>query len=212
MNNGSDSRALQTSAEKMNWWNIPNTITTARIVLTIVLFVTLALHSQLGYFPSLVLFVIAAGTDWLDGFLARRLHQVTALGRVLDPFADKLIICGTFVFLAADPKMLETPGGLHPWIVVVIISRELLITGLRSFLEGQTVDFSAKWSGKFKMAFQCILAIVAFLYLEGGGTPTQNAALWTLLVIFTYGTLILTVYSGAAYVVIGLRQLRQLEA
>ncbi|GIX02605.1 MAG: hypothetical protein KatS3mg112_1542 [Thermogutta sp.] len=114
MNSGSDSRALQTSGEKLSWWNIPNTITTARIVLTIFLFVTLAFHKQLGYLPSLVLFVVAAGTDWLDGFLARRLHQVTSLGRVLDPFADKLIICGTFVFLAADPKMLETPGGLHP--------------------------------------------------------------------------------------------------
>jgi len=212
MNSGSDSRALQTTGEKLSWWNIPNTITTARIVLTIFLFVTLAFHKQLGYLPSLVLFVVAAGTDWLDGFLARRLHQVTSLGRVLDPFADKLIICGTFVFLAADPKMLETPWGLHPWIVVVIISRELLITGLRSFLEGQTVDFSAKWSGKFKMAFQCVLAIVAFLYLDREATPAKDPGLWTLLVIFTYGTLLLTVYSGAAYVIIGLRQIRRLEA
>ncbi|MGB9687624.1 CDP-diacylglycerol--glycerol-3-phosphate 3-phosphatidyltransferase [Thermogutta sp.] len=212
MNNRIDSRTLQTLGEKMNWWNIPNTITSLRIILTIFLFVTLAFHRQLGYLPSLILFLVAAGTDWLDGFLARRLRQVTSLGRVLDPFADKLIICGTFVFLAADPKMLETPGGLHPWIVVVIISRELLITGLRSFLEGQTVDFSAKWSGKFKMAFQCILAVVAFLYLDLEATPTKDPGLWTLLVIFTYGTLILTVYSGVAYVIVGLRQLRRLEA
>lgn len=202
---------LDSGKPRQIWWNVPNALTVGRIILTVVLFVALTFHEQLTYWPSMLLFVIAAATDWLDGFLARRLGQVTALGRVLDPFADKLIICGTFVFLTADPHMQQTPGGLHPWIVVIILSRELLITGLRSFLEGQTVDFSAKWSGKFKMAFQCLLAIVAFLYLDLPEASPWASTLWYLLVIITYGTLILTVYSGAAYVAMGIRQMRRLE-
>lgn len=194
------------------WLNLPNSLTLLRIGLAIALFVTLSFHEQCGYLVSIVLFVVAATTDWLDGLLARRLNLVTALGRILDPFADKLIICGTFVFLAATPKMLQTPWGLHPWIVVVIISRELLITGLRSFLEGQTVDFSAKFSGKLKMGFQCVTAILAMLYLGDSG---QNARLtdllWLGLVLSTYLTLLTTVYSGLAYMRIGLKKVKGLE-
>jgi len=174
--------------------------------------VTLSFHEQCGYLVSIVLFVVAAATDWLDGFLARRLNLVTPLGRILDPFADKLIICGTFVFLAATPKMLQTPWGLHPWIVVVVISRELLITGLRSFLEGQTVDFSAKFSGKLKMGFQCVTAVFAMLYLGDSGQNSQlTYLLWLGLVLSTYLTLLTTVYSGLAYVRIGLKKVKGLE-
>jgi len=194
------------------WFNLPNCLTILRILLAIALFVTLSFFEVVGYGISIALFVVAAATDWLDGFLARRLNLVTALGRILDPFADKLIICGTFIFLAATPKMLETPWGLHPWIVVVVISRELLITGLRSFLEGQTIDFSAKLSGKLKMAFQCITAVVAMLYLADSGTnPGLSRFLWLGLVMATYLTLVTTVYSGIAYVMIGWKKVRSLE-
>jgi CDP-diacylglycerol--glycerol-3-phosphate 3-phosphatidyltransferase len=195
-----------------HWFNLPNSLTLLRIGLAVALFVTLSFHEQCGYLVSIVLFVVAAATDWLDGFLARRLNLVTPLGRILDPFADKLIICGTFVFLAATPKMLQTPWGLHPWIVVVVISRELLITGLRSFLEGQTVDFSAKFSGKLKMGFQCVTAVFAMLYLGGSGQNSQlTYLLWLGLVLSTYLTLLTTVYSGLAYVRIGLKKVKGLE-
>lgn len=194
------------------WLNLPNSLTLLRIGLAVALFITLSFPEQCGYVISTVLFVVAAASDWLDGFLARRLNLVTALGRILDPFADKLIICGTFVFLAATPKMLETPWGLHPWIVVVVISRELLITGIRSFLEGQTVDFSAKFSGKLKMGFQCLTAILAMLYLGDSGQNSQlTDLLWLGLVVSTYLTLLTTIYSGAAYVMIGWKKVRSLE-
>ncbi|HOA52487.1 MAG TPA: CDP-diacylglycerol--glycerol-3-phosphate 3-phosphatidyltransferase [Thermogutta sp.] len=195
------------------WFNLPNCLTLLRILLAVALFVTLSIHERVGYGVSIGLFIVAAATDWLDGFLARRLNLVTALGRILDPFADKLIICGTFVFLAATPKMIETPWGLHPWIVVVVISRELLITGLRSFLEGQTVDFSAKFSGKLKMGFQCITAVVAMMYLADTGYNTHlSYLLWLALVVSTYLTLLTTVYSGIAYIMIGWKKVRDLEA
>ena len=202
--------AAQTGSTR--WLNLPNSLTMGRIGLAVIIFVMLALYNWFGFIVPMILFIMAAGTDWLDGYLARRLGLVTALGRVLDPFADKLIICGTFVFLTAHPKMLETTWGLQPWIVVVVISRELLITGLRSFLEGQTVDFSARFSGKLKMFFQCILVIVAMLYLAevGAGTALENI-IYVLLVVSTYVTLLTTLYSGGVYVVIGLRQIHKLE-
>ena len=78
--------------------NVPNQLTSARLVLAVILFVFLAR----GYYTtSLILFIIAASTDWIDGYWARKYGQVTVLGRILDPFADKMIICGTFIFLAA---------------------------------------------------------------------------------------------------------------
>ena len=113
-----------------------------------------------------MLFIIAAGTDWLDGYYARKYGQVTTLGRILDPFADKVIVCGTFIFLAADPDDGTTfPCGLRAWMVVVIVGRELLVTALRSFIEDRGSDFSAKMSGKLKMVFQCIAAGTCLFYL-----------------------------------------------
>lgn len=113
-------------------FNLPNQLTSLRLLLSVVMFFLIPWEF---YWTCLVLFVVAAGTDWLDGYYARKYGQVTTLGRILDPFADKVIICGTFIFLAAIPRMLETPWGIRPWMVVVIVGRELLVTALRSFLE-----------------------------------------------------------------------------
>src|SRR3954465_6424837 len=117
-------------------WNVPNVLTIARVVLSVICFVTLTL----GWFlPSLVLFAIAAGTDWVDGFYARRYGQITQLGRILDPFADKIVICGTFAFLAAVPPVEferwldRSASEIWAWMAVVVIARELLVTLLRSF-------------------------------------------------------------------------------
>ena len=89
-------------------FNLPNQLTSLRLVLSVVLFFLMAYDC---YLWSLVLFIIGAGTDWIDGYYARKYGQVTTLGRILDPFADKVIVCGTFIFLAANPKMIEVPCG-----------------------------------------------------------------------------------------------------
>ena len=136
-------------------------MTSLRLVLSVVLFCLIAWEH---YLASLVLFVIAAGTDWLDGYFARKYGQVTTLGRILDPFADKVIVCGTFIFLAAIPDIKDVPWGLQPWMVVVIVGRELLVTALRSFIEERGADFSAKMSGKLKMVLQCVAAGVCLFY------------------------------------------------
>ena len=111
-------------------WNVPNQLTVARLVLSIVCFVCLAFDS---YLLALILFAIAAGTDWVDGFWARRYGQITQLGRILDPFADKIVICGTFIFLAAVPPTIagQSASEITAWMAVVVVARELLVTALR---------------------------------------------------------------------------------
>ncbi len=145
-----------------------------------------------------MLFVVAASTDWLDGYFARKYNLVTTLGRILDPFADKVIICGTFIFLAAIRRSLRRAS---PWMAVVIVGRELLVTALRSFLEQQGADFSATLSGKLKMVLQCIAASVCLFCLAWPEllTPFGPAAGLTL-GGFLWAAVLITVLSGVAYV------------
>ncbi|MGD9126167.1 MAG: CDP-diacylglycerol--glycerol-3-phosphate 3-phosphatidyltransferase [Planctomycetia bacterium] len=143
--------------------NLPNQLTTLRILLSIVMFAFLTFDF---YVTSFVLFIIAAGTDWLDGYFARKYDMVTTLGRILDPFADKVIICGGVIFLAAAPGMQTIPWGFRAWMAVVIVGRELLVTALRGFIEQSGKDFSAKWVGKWKMLLQCVLVAAGMLILS----------------------------------------------
>jgi CDP-diacylglycerol--glycerol-3-phosphate 3-phosphatidyltransferase len=186
-------------------YNLPNQLTILRLVLSLVLFCFIAAE---WYLVGLVLFIIAAGTDWLDGYYARKYQQVTTLGRILDPFADKVIICGTFIFLVAVPEMTAAWFGLQAWMVVVIVGRELLVTALRSFIEERGADFSAKVSGKLKMVFQCIAAGAGLFYLHFSG-PT-GAPPWCswLLGVSVWSAVVLTLFSGVVYVAAAARLLR----
>ena len=103
-------------------FNLPNQLTVSRLILSIVLFVLMAFHC---YLASMIVFIIAASTDWLDGYFARKYNLVTVLGRILDPFVDKVIVCGTFIFLVADPA-----SQVAAWMAVVVVGRELLVTAL----------------------------------------------------------------------------------
>jgi CDP-diacylglycerol--glycerol-3-phosphate 3-phosphatidyltransferase len=192
-------------------FNLPNQLTSLRLLLSVVLF---ALMAWEHYWSSFVLFVIAAGTDWLDGYYARKYGQVTTLGRILDPFADKVIICGTFIFLTVAPGMLKEWWGLKAWMVVVIVGRELLVTALRSFIEERGSDFSAKMSGKLKMVLQCVAAGACFVYLadvaHAGATSTAPAAwIWWSMVLSVWSAVLLTVYSGVVYVWFAVKLLHQ---
>jgi CDP-diacylglycerol--glycerol-3-phosphate 3-phosphatidyltransferase len=193
-------------------FNLPNQLTGLRLVLSVVMFVLIVWGL---YLPSLVLFVVAAWTDMLDGYFARKLNQITTFGRILDPFADKVIVCGTFILLAADRRMLDTPYGLRAWMVVVIVGRELLVTVLRSFLEQHGADFSAKTSGKWKMVLQCVAAGVALFYLYDAPSAAAIAAsAWRQLIFYTlvgsiWAALGMTIYSGLIYIRAAVRLLRQ---
>ncbi len=179
-------------------FNFPNQLTALRLLLSVVLFCFIVAEL---YFVGLWLFVVAAGTDWLDGYFARKYGQVTTLGRILDPFADKVIVCGSFILLAAAPAMIETPWGLRAWMVVIVVGRELLVTALRSFIEQRGSDFSAKRSGKLKMVLQCAAVIVCLIYLSHDDAATAAPAwcLW-LMAATVWSAVLLTVYSGGVYV------------
>lgn len=190
-------------------FNLPNQLTGLRLLLAVVMFCLIIWEF---YLASLVLFVIAAGTDWLDGYFARKYGQVTTLGRILDPFADKVIICGTFIFLVAIPQMNTVWLGLRPWMVVVIVGRELLVTALRSFLEDQGADFSAKLSGKLKMVLQCVAAGVCLYWLSN--TQPEAAGLdWVgwVMVASVWAAVVSTVYSGLIYVIAAVRLVRSIR-
>jgi len=148
-------------------WNLPNMLTAARLGLAVVLFALITLES---WWLSLVVFIVAAITDWLDGYVARRQGLTSAFGRNFDPLVDKVLICGAFIFL------LPKPAGLVPWMVTLVVARELVITGLRSFFESQAASFGADWLGKLKMVLQCAALIAIFSQLTIAGGDNESLA------------------------------------
>ncbi len=142
--------------------NVPNLLTASRLVLSIVLFVLIDLQYWLA---CLVVFAVAAFTDWLDGYLARRQGLSSALGRVFDPLVDKVLICGAYIFLLG---LRPDQTGLTTWMVTVVVARELIINGLRTFMESRGVRFGADWLGKIKMGLQCAALIAIFMVLYTG--------------------------------------------
>ena len=138
--------------------NIPNAITVSRLFLTagFILFVTF--ESTWGHFTALILFIIAAISDFVDGWLARKMNLITPLGKLLDPLADKILVCTAFVFLTAE--------GLCPvWITALIIGREFLVTGLRQIAIEAGQLLAADRLGKWKTAFQLTYLIAGMIRL-----------------------------------------------
>lgn len=182
-------------------WNVPNLLTTIRLVLAVGVMALIANH---WYGWAFTAFVVAASTDWIDGFYARRYGQVTKLGRIFDPFVDKIIICGAFIALV------EIGGsGIAAWMAIIVVARELLVTSLRGLIEGAGGDFSASQLGKWKMVLQCV-AVGAVLLCLRQDPPPQ----WLSWLRFgsVWGAVLLTVYSGFDYVVGAARILNSDEA
>ena len=207
---GSEQSISSEQRREASVFNLPNQLTSLRLVLAVIMFCLIPWGTGATYMAATGLFLLAAGTDWLDGYYARKYNLVTTLGRILDPFADKVIVCGTFVFLVAVPEMAEVPFGLRAWMVVVIVARELLVTALRSFLEEGGTDFSAKISGKLKMLLQCIAAALALFYLSLRAYGADwSAWLWLPLVASIWAAVVLTIYSGLVYVRAAVQLLRK---
>lgn len=204
----SESSPSSTASGTVSSWNIPNAITFSRLILA---FVVLFLLDRTDWWiTTTVIFVIAVTTDFLDGYLARKWNQVTVIGRITDPFVDKVIISGTLIFLIPHPD-----SGICAWLTFIVIGREMFVTGLRSVLEGHGVDFSAKWSGKLKMLVQSVTIPIAML----AASPDVRAWLGDSLAsylflrdLFLYATVAITLYSGAEYTWRGLALLKQTSA
>lgn len=171
-------------------YNVPNALTSIRFALAIAVMVLI----PMGYYLAAnVVFLIAASTDWMDGYWARKYGQVTKFGRIFDPFVDKIIICGSFIAIVAVPN-----SPMISWMATLVVGRELLVTSLRGMVEGSGKDFSAKWLGKWKMVLQCA-AVVASLILLDQEVP-QNWLVATTQVLI-WAAIALTVYSGYDYTV-----------
>ena len=152
-------------------YNLPNLLTISRIVVIPVIFLTVYIHSLWWGLFAAVLFIIASITDYFDGYLARARGEVSAFGRLLDPIADKLLVASALVVLLAKPGMLVTKLSFIP--IIVILCRELLVSGLREFLMevkiGMPVTRLAKWKTGFQMTALSMLLLKGFWYWGGIG-------------------------------------------
>ncbi len=169
--------------------NLPNKLTIFRVIL-IPFFVFFLLYPGFegyGNYIAAVIFVAASLTDFADGKIARKYNLVTNFGKFMDPLADKLLVCAAMICL------IET-GQLASWIVIVIISREFIISGFRLVASDNGVVIAASYWGKFKTTFQMLMIIVLVLDID-------HVFFDVLGVILTYIALILTVISLIDYVV-----------
>jgi CDP-diacylglycerol--glycerol-3-phosphate 3-phosphatidyltransferase len=177
--------------------NLPNRLTVGRLVLTVLFVGFLSTSTHWGDLVALALFLIASVTDWLDGYLARRLNQITNFGKLMDPLADKVLVASALICLIPL-------GALPAWAVIVIITREFLITGLRQLAAGQGVILPADPLGKHKTAWQ-LITIIFFLTLLAAGDCFGEGARWIRFLWLGVGpwlvliTVTLTIYSGLAY-------------
>ncbi|MBP85675.1 MAG: CDP-diacylglycerol--glycerol-3-phosphate 3-phosphatidyltransferase [Planctomycetaceae bacterium] len=179
--------------------NVPNTLTAIRLLLSIAVFALIPFGM---YQAALIIFLIAVSTDWIDGYYARKYNQVTKVGRIFDPFVDKVIICGTFICLAA-----EQGSGIYAWMAVVVIGREMLVTALRAEIEASGGDFSASFAGKLKMVFQCAAVVASLLALMwADGLPTWLQSTLHVIVGVSVGS---TILSGLDYVFAAARFFRE---
>ena len=198
--------------------HVPNLLTTGRLLLAGVFFGLLGYYQYEGRgSPGLlnwafIIYLIALATDFLDGYLARRWKVEGAFGRVVDPFVDKVLVIGSFIFFAGKNFIIPGPAakygvytitGVVPWMVVVILARELLVTSFRGLGEGAGQNFGAAFSGKVKMVVQSITILVVLVYVNyfaphigSGHEPefkiVRDICVWT--------TVAVTVLSGFAYV------------
>ena len=136
-------------------WNLPNILTLLRIAAIPVLAVVLTSPSRSAGFWAAAIFALASITDWLDGYLARRMGIVTVFGKFLDPIADKLIVMAALIMILPFDRV-------PAWMVLVILGREIIITGLRGIASTEGIVISASDLGKFKTIFQ-IVAILGLL-------------------------------------------------
>lgn len=176
--------------------NLPNALTGLRFVLSFIFFVALCKKGPAWMDAALGLLVLSGITDLLDGWLARRRGEETVFGRIADPFVDKVMVCGAFIFLLSRPELTKPfrdgGVGLTAWMVMLMVAREFLVSGLRSYAESAGWSFPATWLGKSKMAtqFGCLCAALIFLgHLEKvpWAGRTLAGAIW-LTVAITVGS------------------------
>lgn len=170
--------------------NLPNLITLIRIFLIpvfVILFITPTPDRSLS---AAVIFVVAAVTDFLDGYIARRTGQITKLGKLLDPIADKLLVLSALILLV-------TLDRVSALVAILVIAREVAVTGIRAIAAGEGMIIAAETTGKYKMALQVVA--ITLLILEGTGLA-ELGNLHLAGIVTLYLALVLGYVSGGQYV------------
>ncbi|MFH1243511.1 MAG: CDP-diacylglycerol--glycerol-3-phosphate 3-phosphatidyltransferase [Pseudomonadota bacterium] len=170
-----------------NIYNLPNALTVIRLACIPLVMICLNIPGRWGGFLAALFFGMASITDILDGFFARRYGAVTSLGKFLDPLADKILICLTMI-------MLIPLGRIPVWMVLIIVMREMAVTGLRGIAISEGIVITASSLGKYKTLFQSIAVLglcLHYAYLDLSFHAVGMAFLWV--------ALILTVWSGLDY-------------
>ena len=169
--------------------NVPNLLSLSRILLVPLLVAVLLTKTPDKEFWGLAVFLVAASTDFLDGFLARRRKQVTRLGKLLDPAADKILTSAAFISLVE-----LIPDVVPAWIVAAIVAREFAVTALRSFAAAEGLVIAAGLSGKIKTVVQVVSISLLIVYEKlGSFSELAIASLWLALLV--------SLYSGIEYFV-----------
>ncbi len=184
---GLDAPPVEETAVKI--FNVPNILSLSRI-LSVPVFILLMLEpSPIRALAAGVVFSLASATDWLDGYLARKWGQVTKIGKLLDPIADKILIMSALVILVEIRSDV-----VHSWIAIVIIGREFAVTGLRAIAASEGIIIPAETVGKFKVGAQitAVLSLLLDYYLTKEWLRDLGSlALWI--------AMILAVYSAVQY-------------
>jgi len=188
-----------TSSRSNQILNLPNILTMARIA-AIPLMATLLLSplKSAGFWAAAV-FALASITDWLDGYLARRMGIVTVFGKFLDPIADKLIVMAALIMILPFNRV---PG----WMVLVILGREIIITGLRGIASSEGIVIPASELGKFKTIFQIVAILCLVLHYDynwffGVAHPLITVNMHNVGMFYLWIATLLTIWSGADYLI-----------
>ncbi|MFV8833833.1 CDP-diacylglycerol--glycerol-3-phosphate 3-phosphatidyltransferase [Aquisalimonas sp.] len=171
--------------------NLPNSLTLARIVMIPIFGIIFFLPVEWSNFVAAIIFALAAFTDWLDGWLARRLGQTSAFGAFLDPVADKLMVAVALVALTA-----ENPSAFFALPAAVIIGREIAVSALREWMAelGKRANVAVNVIGKFKTAAQMIAILLLIYSAPVAGVPTTMTGL-----LLLYAAAVLTLWSMIVY-------------
>lgn len=165
--------------------NLPNKLTILRVILIIPFVAVMMMEGSVPYarYIGCAIFVIASLTDMLDGKIARKYNLITNFGKFADPLADKLLVAAALVIFVYNHQ-------LSAWFVIIIMSREFIISGFRLVAVEQGIVIAAGWSGKVKTVLQMVMTILLLLNIE---------AISIITTIVSYAALIMTVYSLAEY-------------
>ena len=169
--------------------NLPNKLTLARVILVpfLVVFLLTGFGGEANRYICIAIFVAASLTDWFDGYLARKNHQITNFGKFMDPLADKLLVCSALICMIELDR-------LPAWIVLIIIAREFIISGFRLIAAENGIVIAANMWGKYKTATQMFMII--FLILD-----SHIPALQVITQILVWVSLALTIISLVTYIV-----------